>query len=134
MRNLVIIAAVLAAIVSPAMAQENKIYLRCNPAPRDLGTPSPPKYLPQDADVTIDLKNKTVDLNIFGGQYPITQIDDEVIIAMRMDTDRNKPLEIIGINRVEVTLLLMKNICAETRMPLSLCAANHYCTVLKKQF
>ena len=81
-----------------------------------------------------DLKNKTVDLNIFGGQYPITHDDDEVIIAMRMDTDRNKPLEIIGINRVEVTLLLMKNICAETRMPLSLCTANHYCTVLKKQF
>ena len=133
MRNLVIIAAVLAVIVSPAMAQENKIFLHCNPAPRDYSQP-PPKYLPQDADITIDLKNKTVELFHFGGTYPITQMDDEGIIAERMDTERKKVVEIIGISRVDLTLAIMKGICVETKMPMSLCFASYNCAVQKKQF
>jgi hypothetical protein len=40
-----------------AADNSKKIFLRCNPQPRDPGTPSRPHYLPQDADITIDLKS-----------------------------------------------------------------------------
>ena len=81
----------------------------------------------------IDLKNKTVDLNIFGGQYPITKMNDEVILATRMD-ERNKPAETIGIDRVNAVVIIFKGICAETGMPTSFCAALYTCIVQKRQF
>jgi hypothetical protein len=39
----------------------------------------------------------------FGGQYPITKMNDEVIIATRMDEQRDKPAETIAIDRVDAS-------------------------------